>query len=84
MPEEALRGETEDYARSGLATPQEYIERERHVYGDDVEDGNVKEADEERMFNNEAALRDDVTVVRSQLGSEMIYQERDSAFVADD
>ena len=49
-----------------------------------MEDGNVKEADEERLFNNEAAIRDDVTVVRSQLGSEMIYQARDEAFVADD
>ena len=56
-----MQGEADDLARSGLATPQEYIQRERHVYGDDVEDANLREADEERLFNNEAAIRDDVT-----------------------
>jgi len=38
------------------------------------------EKGEERLFNNEAAIADDVSNIgRSKLGSELMYQERDGA-----
>ena len=46
-----MQGDADDANRSGLATPQEFIQRTKAaVFGDDVEDPNMKEAGEERMF----------------------------------
>ena len=78
--EKAMQGDADDAARSGLATPIEYFEKTQHVFGNDVEDPNVKETGEERLFNNEAAVADDVSNIgRSRKGSEMVYQERQGA-----
>ena len=40
----------------------------------------MKETGEERLFNNEAAIADEVSNIgRSKLGSEIMYQEREMA-----
>ena len=75
-----MQGDADDAARSGLATPVEYFEKTRHVFGNDIDDPNVKETGEERLFNNEAAVADNVSNLgRSRKGSEMVYQERQAA-----
>lgn len=75
-----MQGEADDAARSGLATPVEYFQRTGNVFGNDIEDPNVKETGEERLFNNEAAVADAVSNIgRSRKGSELMYQERRSA-----
>lgn len=42
-----MQGDAEDRDRSGIATPQEFIQRTKAaVFGDDVEDPNTKEGAE--------------------------------------
>lgn len=61
-----------------MATPQSYFQRTEHFFGNDIEDPNVKETGEERLFNNEAAIADEVSNIgRSKLGSDIMYAERE-------
>ena len=50
-----------------------------------MEDPNHREAVEQRLFNNEAPVKDDVSNIgRSVAGSEMVYQEREAALIGKD
>ena len=83
--DKATQGEADDAARSGLATPISYIQRSDRAFGQDVEDPNTKEAGEERQFIAEAPVRDNVSNIgRSQIGSELVYQELESAYIGKD
>ena len=76
-----MQGDADDAHRSNLATPMEYIERTKAAaYGRDVDDPNVKEAGEERLFNQELAIKEDASNIgRSRKGSLIEYQHRENA-----
>ena len=58
------------------------MQREQHLYGDDVSHVPSRQADAERLFNAEFAIKDDASNIgRSAIGSEMMYQEREDAYL---
>ena len=81
-PEKAQVGDADDKLRSGIATPQEFIQREKHLFGDDVSIAPSREDAAMRLFNAENAIIDNASNIgRSAEGSEMIYQERENAYL---
>jgi hypothetical protein len=50
-----------------------------------VEQPDAKEAEQERLFNAESAIRDDVSNIRRSVhGSDMVYQEKEAAVIGND
>ena len=50
-----------------------------------MEQPDAKEAEQERLFNAESAIRDDVSNIRRSVhGSDMVYQEKEAAVIGND